>query len=100
MTLSDDAARAIAKAAVADPAWQGQRFTVDKALAAVLPDGRTIAQALDDGETARSRLNLVLDMVYTLLMDDSDGYPHPQGAEAAAGLCAAYDDWHRMEGDE
>lgn len=48
MTASDDARQAIARAAIADAdKWQGRKFGVDDVLAAVMPDGRTIAQWLD-----------------------------------------------------
>ena len=56
MSLSDDAAKAIARAALASEAWQGRKFTIDGALAAVLPDGRTIAQALDETQQLRAEV--------------------------------------------
>lgn len=52
MSLSDDARKACAAEMLAD--FGGLAGVVaQKALAAVLPDGRTIAQALDDGEEWR-----------------------------------------------
>lgn len=60
MAASDDARQAIARAAIADPEqkWQGRKFGIDHVLAAVMPDGRTIAQHLDDGAVAERLLHL------------------------------------------
>lgn len=82
MTASDDARKAIALAAVADAdKWQGRKFGIDAVLAAVMPDGRTIAQHLDDGAALEAAVAAIPTWGHGEKLTDMTscrcGLPHP-----------------------